>query len=226
MAKAHVICIDGPGGTGKGTLALALAHRLGWHLLDSGALYRILAHVASTRHLALTESRKIAVLSAGLDVSFQISTEQEQVAVWLADVDISDAIRSEECGNAASVIAASAVVRTAILQWQRDFRQPPGLVADGRDMGSVVFPDAVLKIYLTASPDERVKRRHKQLNAKGIGVTLPRLSAGLSERDDRDRQRTASPLMRAEDAIVIDTTACSREAVFQRAWELYQQKTG
>ncbi|MGI9228787.1 MAG: (d)CMP kinase [Gammaproteobacteria bacterium] len=226
MSEPAVITIDGPSGTGKGTLAMRLARRLGWHLLDSGVLYRVLAWVAGQQGLPTGQNSEIAALATGLQVELVPDSGTEPARVRLDGEDISDQIRSEECGSAASVIAASTEVRQAILQWQRDFRRPPGLIADGRDMGTVVFPDAGLKIYLTAGPQERAKRRYKQLNAKGIDANLPRLSTEMAERDARDRQRAISPLAPAADAAVIDTTAVRPDAVFEKVWQLYQGAFG
>ena len=201
-----VIAVDGPGGTGKGTVCGYLAAVLGWHLLDSGALYRAVALAAIRAGLDIDDAEAVAVIARKLVISFPaaIGTAGPQMVVDGADV--SEAIRTEECGNAASRIALHQAVRNALLAQQRAFKQPPGLVADGRDMGTVVFPEAKLKVFLTASPDERVQRRHKQLMVKGISDSLQRLSANIAERDARDRERTASPMRPARDAIVIDTT--------------------
>jgi cytidylate kinase len=205
MTEIPVITVDGPSGTGKGTVCSFLAMWLGWHLLDSGALYRILAHIAIAQEVSIKDEQALAELAINLEVSFQHGPDGVRVIDANAK-DISDVIRTEECGNAASRIAALKPVREGLLQRQRDFLQAPGLVADGRDMGTVVFPDAAVKIYLTASADERAKRRHKQLNEKGINVNLPGLSADISERDARDKARSVSPLIPADDAIIVDST--------------------
>ena len=207
-----VVTVDGPSGTGKGTVAGYLADRLGWHLLDSGALYRVVAHIAQDRAVALDDEAAVAEIAANLDVSFRQS--EGEIAVISREMgDISRAIRTETCGNAASKVAALGAVRQALLQRQREFQQPPGLVADGRDMGTVIFPDAGLKIFLTANPQERARRRYKQLKDKGNSVNLARLSAEIQERDARDEGRDLSPLLPAPDAIVIDTSDLNADEV-------------
>jgi len=213
MPEAPVIAVDGPSGTGKGTICSYLATKLDWHLLDSGALYRLVALAAARRARSLADEKGLAGLAAGLDFRFRSNGENGAIRVFLGDEEVSEAIRMEACGNAASQVAALAGVRAALLERQRGFRQPPGLVADGRDMGTMVFPDAELKVFLTASPDERARRRYKQLNEKGISVNLRGLSADIAERDRRDKERRVSPLQAAVDAIVIDTTASDIEAV-------------
>lgn len=205
MSDIPVITVDGPSGTGKGTVCSYLAKWLGWHMLDSGALYRILAHEAIVAGVSMQDEEALSALALSLKVRFEHSTDGIH-AIDANEKDISAAIRTEECASAASKIAAQASVRGALLQRQRDFLKLPGLIADGRDMGTVVFPDAGVKIYLTASAEERAKRRYKQLNEKGISVNLPRLSAEISERDARDKARRVSPLIPADDAIVIDST--------------------
>ena len=208
--------IDGPSGTGKGVLCGWLADRLGWHRLDSGALYRVVAHVALSRGVTLDKADELAKIAAGLVVSFK--QDKGESRVILDDtLDITGAIRTETCGNAASQAAAHKAVRQALLERQRRFRQAPGLVADGRDMGTVVFPDARLKIFLTASAVVRADRRYKQLKEKGNSVNLARLSAKIEERDARDAGRSISPLMPAPDAIVIDTSKLNIDEVCGRA---------
>jgi cytidylate kinase len=199
-----VIAIDGPGGAGKGTVSQRVAARLGWHLLDSGSLYRITAYAARLNNVALEDSAAVAAVARALDVRFEEGAEG--VRVILEDQDVSDAIRTEEGGRDASVVAADAAVREALIDRQREFAQPPGLVADGRDMGSVVFPAAGLKIFLTASVEERARRRYKQLKDKGMDVSLPALSRDMEERDRRDSERSVAPLIAAEDARVLDST--------------------
>ena len=194
-----VITVDGPGGAGKGTLCFSLARYLGWRLLDSGALYRVVAHAAA--------------LAAGLDVDFQPAAEG-LTRVLLKGEDISAAIRTEACGAAASRVAAMRCLRDALCERQRALALAPGLVADGRDMGTVVFPDAPLKIYLTASVRARAQRRRAQLLARGESATLARLLEAIKTRDARDRNRQASPLKPAEDALLIDSTGISAQAVF------------
>lgn len=210
-----VIAVDGPSGVGKGTLCRFLAAQLGWRLLDSGALYRLAALAAQRRHVRLDAEAPLAALAASLAVRF--GAGDGEPAVLLDGEEVSAAIRTEACGNAASRIAALPRVRAALLQRQRDFRQPPGLVADGRDMGTVVFPDAEVKIFLTASPEERANRRYKQLREKGIDVSLSSLSEEIAERDERDAKRQAAPLRAAEDACILDTTRLSIAEVQEQA---------
>lgn len=209
--KPPVITIDGPSGTGKGTLAIRLTTWSGWHLLDSGALYRVVGHYAAARDIALDDEAGLAGISADLPVEFVVG--KGEVRVLLNGHDVTGDIRSESAGGAASQVAIVPAVRAALLSRQRDFCQPPGLVADGRDMGTVVFPDAELKIFLTASPAERAQRRYKQLKQKGIDVNLARLSEDIAARDRRDQQRQVSPLHPASDAIILDTTALDIVAV-------------
>ncbi|MGH8120399.1 MAG: (d)CMP kinase [Gammaproteobacteria bacterium] len=223
MSDIPVITVDGPSGTGKGTLAAYLAHWLGWHFLDSGALYRILAFSAVRDSVNVEDEHTLASLARGLKLDFQNQEPGREVAVLLEGNDISQDIRTETCGNLASRLAAMPGVRAALLDRQRQFRQPPGLVADGRDMGTVVFPDAVVKIFLTASPDERARRRHKQLKEKGFDVNLAQLSVEIAERDARDSQRTVSPLRPADDAAVIDTTNLALVDVIRRVSMLVSQ---
>jgi cytidylate kinase len=219
---AAVIAIDGPSGSGKGTLAEALARRLGWHLLDSGALYRIVALAAAQRDVGIEDGVDLADMSRELDIEFRPG--DAGVAVWLDGQDVSLEIRAESVSANASRVAALGAVRKALLERQRGFRREPGLVADGRDMGTVVFPDAQLKVFLEASPEERAARRHKQLIDKGLGGSLRGLLAGIRERDERDRQRAESPLVPADDAVVIDSTALGVDAVEQRVWQLIETR--
>lgn len=222
---APVIAVDGPSGTGKGTLCQRLAQWLNWHFLDSGALYRVLALAALRRGLDLAEEAVLARLALGLDLEFRRDGGAEGgIRIVLDGGDVTGDIRTEECGNAASRVAAWPPVRAALLERQRAFRQPPGLVADGRDMGTVVFPDAELKIFLTASPEERARRRYNQLKEKGIGVSLPALLKDIAERDGRDRNRAASPLVPAGDARVIDTTHFGIEAVAEQVMALVRER--
>jgi cytidylate kinase len=210
-----VVAIDGPSGTGKGTIARQLAEFLGWHLLDSGALYRLVVVAAEDSAVALDDEAGLAKLASGLEVRFA-STADGNEQIFLAQTDVSDAVRNEETGKNASKIAAMPSVRTALMELQKSFRKAPGLVADGRDMGNVVFPDAPVKIFLTASPEERARRRHKQLKDKGINVSLPVLSADIAERDRRDTERAVAPLRPALDAEILDTTSLSINEVVEQ----------
>lgn len=223
MADIPVIAVDGPSGTGKGTICSHLANWLAWNFLDSGALYRILAVAAEKHHLEEGDEVGIADIAVSLDVVFQRPQPGKDVTVIFEGTDISQKIRTEECGNSASQIAILPKVRSALLERQRKFRQLPGLIADGRDMGTVVFADAPLKIYLIASAAERAKRRYKQLKQKGFSVNLPRLTADIAERDTRDSQRTISPLKPADDAIVVDTTILEISEVIKKIEDLVQE---
>ena len=214
MADIPVLTIDGPSGSGKGTVAQRMAKELGWHYLDSGAIYRVLAQAALKHQLNLTDELGIAKLAQQLDVTFIV--QDDALIVLLEGHDVSTQIRSEQAGNAASKVAALPQVRAALLQRKYAFRQAPGLVTDGRDMGTVVFPDAPYKIFLNASAEERAKRRHKQLKEKGIESNLAGLVAEISERDQRDRQRTVAPLRPADDAIELDSTSLGIDDVFHR----------
>ena len=200
-----VITIDGPSGSGKGTISQALAEHLGWHHLDSGALYRLLAFAALQQSLDLTDEAALVALAGRLSKCYRLPTREHPV-ICLDGVDVSDALRTESCANAASRIAAMPRVRDALLDWQRCYRQLPGLIADGRDMGTVVFPDATLKLFLTARPDIRAKRRYKQLINKGIDANLAVLIREVESRDARDSARKASPLKPARDALIIDNS--------------------
>ena len=207
VKSVPVITIDGPSGSGKGTIAALVAERLGWHLLDSGALYRIVAAVALARNIALDDEPLLCAMAVDLDIGFEGSR------VLVDGDDLTRVIRTEPVSVAASEIAALQGVRAAILQAQQRMRREPGLVADGRDMGTVVFRDAALKIYLDASVEERAERRYNQLKNKGLSVSLRALLASLTERDERDKGRAVSPLMPAPDALVIDSTDLSIDAV-------------
>lgn len=214
-ALAPVITIDGPSGAGKGTLCQAMAETLQWHLLDSGAIYRVLALAALHHQVDMASEEALVPLAAHLDVRFVI--EQGQPAVILEGEDVSQAIRNETVGNTASKIAAFPRVREALLRRQRAFRSAPGLIADGRDMGTVVFPDAPVKIFLDASAEERAHRRMRQLQEKGFSVNFERLLSEIKERDDRDRNRPVAPLVPAADALVLDSTSMTIEQVIAQA---------
>jgi len=208
--RVPVIAIDGPSGSGKGTIAELVASHLGWHLLDSGALYRIVAAVALTRQIPLDDETALAAMAAGLEIRF------DGGAVLVDGEDLTGEIRTEPVSRAASQVAAIGAVRAAILEAQRAMRRPPGLVADGRDMGTVVFPDAELKIYLDASALVRAERRYNQLKNKGLSVNFRALLANLEDRDARDKERAVSPLVPAPDALIIDSTDLGIEEVLDR----------
>jgi len=212
--SAPVIAIDGPTGSGKGTISRGLARTLGWHLLDSGALYRLVALQATREGVDLKAPAALAEVAAGLDVEFSAAGKPE--GVRLNGEDVTAQLRTEQCGAIASEIAAMPAVRAALLERQRAFAVPPGLVADGRDMGTVVFPDATLKVFLTASAEARAERRYNQLKEKGIDVSLPDLSREIARRDKRDANRQIAPLKPADDARVLDSTRLSPEEVGDR----------
>jgi cytidylate kinase len=214
-----VIAIDGPSGSGKGTVSRRVAAALGWHLLDSGSLYRLVALAGTRAGLDPADEAAHAAAAAALDIRFGVD-ERGAERVLLDGHDVSDEIRSEGSGAAASRVAAWPAVRAALMVRQRGFMQPPGLVADGRDMGSIVFPDAGLKVFLTASPEERALRRHKQLKEKGLGVNLAALSAEIAARDRRDATRKVAPLVACVDSVVLDTTSMDIESVVNRVLAL------
>lgn len=219
-----VVTIDGPTASGKGTITRLLAQRLGWHILDSGALYRLVALAARKHSIAFDDAESLQPLAAHLDVEFVIDEDSGEIVTLLEGEDVTLDLRAETCGNDASRVASVAAVREALLARQRAFRQEPGLVADGRDMGTVVFPDAALKIFLTASAEERARRRYNQLKDKGLGVTIGGLLDEIAERDARDRERTASPLVAAEDAIQLDTSELTIDGVVERLWLLCRER--
>ena len=215
---APTITLDGPSGSGKGTISQLLAEKLGWHYLDSGALYRVLALAAQTHGLALDDEAALTTLAEHLDVEF-IGGE-----ILLEGESVGESIRGEDCGEAASLVAAIPSVREALLARQRAFRRAPGLIADGRDMGTTVFPSAGLKVFLTASPEERAQRRYKQLKQKGNDVNLPTLLDEIARRDARDGQRGVSPMKPAPEAVVLDTTELDIPQVVERVMRLYTEK--
>ena len=223
MSDIPVITVDGPSGAGKGTISHMLAEALGWHLLDSGALYRVTGQACLIEGVSWDDHPGVTEVARQLDVSFSAAANGE-IMVSYKGTDVSRAIRTEDGGRGASTVAAIPAVRDALLQRQREFRQLPGLVADGRDMGTVVFPTAPLKFFLTASARERAERRYNQLIAKGESVSLPRLLEDIEERDARDSSREVSPLVPAEDAMIIDSTATPISDVFQLVMQKVSEK--
>lgn len=224
-ALPPVIAIDGPSGSGKGTVASRVAQALGWNMLDSGVLYRILAQLSQQRGTSGDDPAQLEALARGLHVDFKqtpAGTEQ----ILLAGQDVTAAVRSEANGRRASELAVIPEVRRGLMAVQRDFRRAPGLVADGRDMGTTVFPDAGLKIFLTASVEERAQRRYNQLKQKGLNANLPALFRDLVARDERDRNRSVSPLKPAPDAVVLDTTGTAVEAVVGQVLDLAHRRYG
>ncbi|WP_455209247.1 (d)CMP kinase [Kaarinaea lacus] len=222
--SAPVITIDGPSASGKGTISALVARALGWQMLDSGALYRLVAYAALKQSLSLDDTASLERIARELNVQFVTDVNGQETMIYLDNENVTLAIRGEDCGNAASTVAAIPTVRTALLDRQRAFQQAPGLVADGRDMGTVVFPGAVLKIFLTASAEERAKRRYKQLMEKGVSVNLADLFNEIAERDQRDSQRATAPLKPAADAVALDTTHMSIPAVVDHILTLYRKR--
>ncbi|WP_241607008.1 (d)CMP kinase [Rosenbergiella australiborealis] len=222
MATIPVITVDGPSGAGKGTLCKALAKALNWHLLDSGAIYRVLALAALHHQVDITQEEALVPLAAHLDVKFRV--EQFHTQVILEGEEVTAAIRTQDVSNTASKVAAFPRVREALLRRQRNFRELPGLIADGRDMGTVVFPDAPVKIFLDASAEERAERRRQQLQQAGVDVNFEGLLAETIERDERDRNRAVAPLVPADDALVIDSTGINIEKVTEMAVEYIRKK--
>ncbi len=223
MSPVPVIAIDGPSGSGKGTIARRVACHLGWHLLDSGALYRLVALAGRRAGVAPGDVAGHARQAAQLDVQFGMDSEGEE-RVLLGGEDVTRELRAEATGEAASRVAAWQEVRSALLGRQRAFARPPGLVADGRDMGSIVFRDAGLKIFLTASPEDRARRRYKQLKGKGLSGSLAALSAEIAERDRRDTTRAVAPLVAVPEAVIVDSTALTIEEVVERVIELARER--
>ncbi|HET6632782.1 MAG TPA: (d)CMP kinase [Rhodanobacteraceae bacterium] len=211
-----ILTIDGPSGSGKGTISRAVADRLGWHLLDSGALYRAVGYAASMAGMDLSDAEAMTRCAQGTRISFRDPGDGGDTRVIVNGHDATDELRTETCGAAASAIAVFPSLRAALVDKQRSFRHQPGLVADGRDMGTVIFADADAKVFLTASAAERAKRRYKQLKSKGLNVTLASLLREIEARDARDAARTVAPLRPADDAVLVDTTGMSIDAVVAR----------
>jgi CMP/dCMP kinase len=209
MNGVRIITVDGPSGSGKGTISQRVAERLEWHFLDSGAIYRVLGLMADRAGIGDENVEKLVDMACNMPLSF------DGERVLLKTEDVTADIRTETAGNRASKVAAIPAVRAALLDWQRDYAKPPGLVADGRDMGTVVFPHAEVKIFLTASPEERAKRRYKQLKEKGLGVNLARLIDEIRERDERDSQREVSPLKASASALALDSTQLTIDEVYE-----------
>lgn len=219
MSSVPVITVDGPSGAGKGTVAKLIAEQLKFKILDSGALYRLTGLLVNRAGNGFDNEAMAAELASSMQVEFTVD------GVILNGEDVSLAIRTESAGNDASKVAAMPAVRAALLDWQKAFAKIPGLIADGRDMGTTVFPQAPLKIFLTASAEERAQRRHKQLNEKGISSNIAALAAEIAERDERDRTRATSPLVPADDAIVIDSTSLSIDEVVQQILTLWSDRS-
>lgn len=222
MSKAFVVAVDGPGGAGKGELTRRLSKALGYDLLDSGAIYRVLAYAARKAGLAMFDEESLVQEAQVLSLSFKV--EDDGVHVLLGNEDVSKAIRTEECGLNASKVAAHPLVRQALLERQRAFRQEPGLVADGRDMGTVVFPDAQVKIFLDASAEVRAQRRKLQLEQAGKEADFDLILKEITERDERDRNRPVAPLKPADDAMILDSTDLNIEQVFNKAMEYIRSR--
>jgi cytidylate kinase len=214
-----VLTIDGPSGSGKGTISRAVAEVLGWHLLDSGALYRAVGYAARSAGVDLSDADAVTRCARNTHIAFRDPGDGDDIRVLVDGEDVTDQLRSETGGAAASAVAAIPGVRDALVAKQHEMRRPPGLVADGRDMGTVIFPDAAHKVFLNASPEERARRRHKQLNAKGLNGTLASLLGEIQARDARDASREVAPLRPAPGALIVDTTELSIDEVVARVLE-------
>ncbi|RUO40991.1 cytidylate kinase [Pseudidiomarina aestuarii] len=219
-----VITIDGPGGAGKGTVSQILAEKLGWHLLDSGAIYRVLALAAIHHRFAPDDEESLVALASNLDVKFEVEAEKALTHIILEGEDVTMTIRTQQVADMASKVAALPRVREALLRRQRAFKELPGLVADGRDMGTVVFKDAAAKVYLTASAEERARRRHQQLLEKGIPAKIDQLIAEIQERDERDTNRSVAPLKAAEGSLFVDSTTLTIAEVVDQILEFAHGK--
>jgi CMP/dCMP kinase len=220
MNEVPIITVDGPSGSGKGTISQRVAEALGWHFLDSGAIYRVLGLMASRAGIGGDDVDKLVLMAENMPLSF------DGDRVLLAQEEVTDAIRTETAGNQASKVAAIPRVREALLAWQRNYARAPGLVADGRDMGTVVFPQAQVKIFLTASPEERAKRRYKQLKGKGLGVNLAGLIVEIRERDERDSQRAVAPLRASASALSLDSTNLTIDEVYTQVMQKAHETFG
>jgi cytidylate kinase len=223
LSRVPVIAIDGPSGSGKGTVSRRVAAALGFHLLDSGALYRLVGLAGKLAGLPAADEAGHARIAGAMDVRFVVGPAGAE-QVRLDGADVTEAIRTEEAGNLASRVASIGAVRAALVARQRRFAQPPGLVADGRDMGTAIFPAALLKVFLTATPEERAARRYKQLKDKGLDVNLADLSREIAERDQRDSTRAVSPLVAANDAITVDSTRLTPDEVVARVLKLARER--
>ena len=223
MPRIPILTIDGPSGSGKGTISRAVAERLGWHYLDSGALYRAVGLAAAWENVDLSDPEAVAHCAARTEIRFE-TAESGELHVIVNGKDATRQLRTETAGAAASAIAAQPPVRAALLDLQHGFRRLPGLVADGRDMGTVIFPDAQYKVFLTASAEERAKRRYKQLKEKGVSVTLAGLLNEIAARDERDANRSVAPLKPAEDAVVVDSTGTPIPEVVEHVLSVLPEK--
>lgn len=223
--KQNIITVDGPSGSGKGTLCQMLARHFGWQLLDSGALYRVVGVVAEEQGVNFDDENALYQLARHLHLQFSIDPQSGEVEPILDGRNLASLVRTDQAGQSASQVAAKPMVRQALLEMQRDFYQEPGLIADGRDMGTVVFPDAPVKIFLTASAECRAERRFNQLKNKGLDANMRALLDSIKARDERDQNRSVAPLLPASDAMIIDSSSLTIEQVFNQVVEFYQKST-
>lgn len=224
MSKDNIITIDGPSGAGKGTIAKNISQSLKWHLLDSGAIYRVLALLVVKNNIDIKDKDKIITIAKSFNLEFRADKDDELLKVYLNSKEVSKELRLQKCAEIASQLAVIKEIRKVLLQKQRDFYRTPGLVADGRDMGTVVFPNAIIKIFLTASPEERAKRRFKQLQLAGQKGNIHKIFSEIKKRDERDLNRQTSPLIPAKNAIVIDSTNLSIDEVITKIMTLVNTK--